>query len=67
MNISNKLLYAGILVPLVFYICLVSNILYTVFTANKSQAPDLSWSKTVSVERRKDLVLKRSEPLLAYK
>ena len=69
MNIPLKILYAGIFAPFLLYICLVSNILYTVFTGVKAKAPapDITWSKSVSVDRRKDLVLKRSEPLLAYK
>lgn len=67
MNIPLKILYAGIFAPLLLYISLVSNILYTVFTGVKAPAPDITWSKSVSVDRRKDLVLKRSEPLFAYK
>ena len=67
MNISHRILYAGIFAPVLLYISLVSNVLYTVFTGIKAPAPDLTWSKSVSVDRRKDLVLKRSEPLLAYK
>ena len=67
MNISSNILYAGIFFPLLLYLGLVSNILYTVVRGTKAPAPALTWSKTVSVDRRKDLVLKRTEPLLAYK
>ena len=67
MNISSNILYAGIFLPLLLYLGLVSNILYTVVRGTKAPAPALTWSKTVSVDRRKDLVLKRTEPLLAYK
>ena len=67
MNISSNILYAGIFFPLLLYLGLVSNILYTVARGTKAPAPALTWSKTVSVDRRKDLVLKRTEPLLAYK
>ena len=67
MNIPLKILYAGIFAPLLLYISLVSNILYRVFTGVNAPAPDLTRSKSVSVDRRKDLVLKRSEPLFAYK
>ena len=67
MNISSNTLYAGIFAPLLLYLGLVSNILYTVVRGSKAPAPALTWSKTLSVDRRKDLVLKRTEPLLAYK
>ena len=67
MNISSNTLYAGIFAPLLLYLGLVSNIVYTVVRGSKASAPALTWSKTVSVDRRKDLVLKRTEPLLAYK
>lgn len=67
MNMSRLILYAGIFAPLLLYISLVSSTLYTVFIGAKKPAPDLSWSKAIPLEKRKDLVLKRSEPLLAYK
>ena len=67
MNISSNILYAGIFAPFLLYLGLVSNIVYTVVRGSKASAPALTWSKTVSVDRRKDLVLKRTEPLLAYK
>jgi len=68
MLISDKVIYCGIILPTVVYISLISHLMFTIFSTNRVSPPQqtLTWSQSVPVERRKELVLNRSEPVLAY-
>ena len=67
--IHSKIIYAGFIVPTVVYLALMSHLLYTHITGvNKSDKSEtLSWSTSVTTEKRKEIILKRSEAILAYK
>ena len=62
------LLYAGITLPTVLYIALISQVFYSLHRQQQAHQPaDLIWARNIDVERRKEIIATRSGPLLAYK
>ena len=67
MSQSQILLYAGIAVPALLYIALMTQVVFTLYRQTPQQQTDLIWAKNIDVERRREMVALRSAPLLAYK
>ena len=65
MQISQFFLHAGIIVPVTVYIGLLYHLLYSTFSIDRISPTKLTWS--VPQEKRNELIVARSEPLLAYK
>jgi len=67
MKVSQLIVYSGIIVPASIYISLVTHVFYSTFSRERISPQKLGWFSDASIDQRKEIVLNRSEPLLAYK
>ena len=66
--IPSRIIYAGIIIPTVVYTLFIAQLAYSLLSSSARQHSEaLTWSSSVSTERRKELILKRSDAVLAYK
>jgi len=61
------MVYSGIIVPTSIYFALVTHVFYASFSKDRMSPKKLGWFSDASIDQRKEIVLNRSEPLLAYK